>query len=920
MAFPTTNLSLGVELLINGTYTDITSYVRGASGISVQRGRTDWGQQVDPAQCTLTVENTDGRFSPRNPSSPYFGLIGRNTPIRIVTNEGSAHADFFCLAGDKFTTPDAAALDIIGDIDIRFDFDPDTWNAGTEYELMGKWNTTGNQRSWYITGGATGTFTLHWSSTGSNDLTAVSTVNAILSPDLRQAWRITLDVNNGSGGYTVTFYYSDSIDGTWVQYDQIVTTSGTTSIFASTAQVEVGDLASIAGNVFSGKFYEIRILDGIGGTEVANPDFTAQTVGASSFVDAAGRTWTKAGTAALRNRQIRFWGEVTEWPARWETGGFDVTSTLQISGYFRRLKVGADPLKSVLARTIPSTSSLLGYWPMEDSAGSGQAASGLANGSPMSVTGATFGAQSGIAASDDLPTFATGATLMATPTTGTGAGWTVVGVYQLSSLPATQTELWRARVKTSGIDTVRVYCSTAGIRIEAFDDDAVSLGSATYSDATALANFTGKWNQFRVTCQDSGSDVKLRAYWLDVTDGSGYFVGDLTITSVSPGNVGSFQIVSLPSDLSGIAVGQIAVYDTFNNTSFTTPLQAYDGEDAVTRISRVLREEGNSWTIVSGSIDRFSELTGPQRVQTMFDILQNAAEADGGILFEGRAFRSVSYRAHMSLENQPVRLTVPYSKVMAPLEPTDDDQHIQNDVTVSRIDGSSARVEQDGSTDPLNTAEPGDNADAVGRYAASYSLDLNADTQCEQIAGWKLHLGTWDESRYPVVRVNLARNPELIDDATRVDIGDRIQITSPPSWLPPGTIDLMVQGYSEYMDQNRWEISYNCTPYGPWVVAVTDTDAARANTAGSALAADVNTTATSLSVSTTSGPVWVDSATYASDFPFTIVVGGETMSVTAITGTTSPQTFTVTRSVNGVVKSHSTGDAVSLAVPSYVAL
>jgi len=51
------------------------------------------------------------------------------------------------------------------------------------------------------------------------------------------------------------------------------------------------------------------------------------------------------------------------------------------------------------------------------------------------------------------------------------------------------------------------------------------------------------------------------------------------------------------------------------------------------------------------------------------------------------------------------------------------------------------------------------------------------------------------------------------------------------------------------------------------------------------------------------------------------MVGGEEMSVGTITGASSPQTFSnVTRSVNGVVKSHSTGAVVHLKRPGVVAL
>jgi hypothetical protein len=55
-------------------------------------------------------------------------------------------------------------------------------------------------------------------------------------------------------------------------------------------------------------------------------------------------------------------------------------------------------------------------------------------------------------------------------------------------------------------------------------------------------------------------------------------------------------------------------------------------------------------------------------------------------------------------------------------------------------------------------------------------------------------------------------------------------------------------------------------------------------------------------------------------FPFDILIGGERMTVTAITGTTLSQTMTVTRSINGVVKTHLTGAPVALFRPSVIAL
>ena len=52
--------------------------------------------------------------------------------------------------------------------------------------------------------------------------------------------------------------------------------------------------------------------------------------------------------------------------------------------------------------------------------------------------------------------------------------------------------------------------------------------------------------------------------------------------------------------------------------------------------------------------------------------------------------------------------------------------------------------------------------------------------------------------------------------------------------------------------------------------------------------------------------------TSASDFPCRVLVEGEEVSVTACAGSVSPQKWTVTRSVNGVAKTHATGTQIDL--------
>ncbi|NGO73291.1 hypothetical protein, partial [Streptomyces boncukensis] len=77
-----------VEMLLGTAWTDISEYVRYAEGVSIRWGRSDESTRLQPAQCDLTLDNRDGRFSPRNPAGAYYGLIGRNTPLRVWTQQG----------------------------------------------------------------------------------------------------------------------------------------------------------------------------------------------------------------------------------------------------------------------------------------------------------------------------------------------------------------------------------------------------------------------------------------------------------------------------------------------------------------------------------------------------------------------------------------------------------------------------------------------------------------------------------------------------------------------------------------------------------------------------------------------------------------------------------------------------------------
>lgn len=202
--------------------------------------------------------------------------------------------------GGYASTPDNAVLDIVGDIDLRIECAPFDTTPAVAYTLISKWLPPANL-SYLFYLETTGVLVIAWSTTGvAGTIAALNSTVSVPVPGGKLAYRVTLDVDNGAGGKTATFYTSTTgVNGTWTQLGATVTTAGTTSIFSGTSDVEVGAHTSGTTNPFIGSIYAAQIRNSIGGTVVANPDFTAQPSGTTSFVDSAGRTWTINGTAFI---------------------------------------------------------------------------------------------------------------------------------------------------------------------------------------------------------------------------------------------------------------------------------------------------------------------------------------------------------------------------------------------------------------------------------------------------------------------------------------------------------------------------------------------------------------------------------------------------------------------------------------------
>lgn len=927
MTFPQTPLDVRTELQISSTWTDVTPDVYTRDPITITRGSADEATTPDPSSCSLTLNNRDGRYSPRNPMSPYYGLIGRNTPVRVSVRGPESYLQLEGNTSSYARTPDAAALDITGDLDLRVEATTD-WYAAKTQPLIGKYISATNQRS-YMLRLESGNLVLWWSPDGTGTGAFFASLSLPKMPR-RAAVRATLDVDNGSGGFTTRLYWAESMDGPWTQIGDPLTSTafGVTSIYASTAPLEIAPSAVASSTSLLGRVHRAEVRAGIGGTVVASPDMRALAEGTTSWADSAGRTWTTGADAAVSDREYRFTGEISAWPVRWDVSGADVWVPIEAAGVTRRLGQGQKALQSTLRRRIPSDPDLIAYWPMEDGDQATAAYSPVPGVQPLTLTGWDMAADDSLGGSDALPKTKAPAALRGTVPRSSASGWQVEGVFYLPEMPATQTEILRVQVAGSVMRTAVVYASTAGVRIEALDVAGDTLNFFLFADAAPVADFWGQWNRLAIYTAASGGTCYLYVSWRDIAANSrwiartNFVAAQGAVTSLS-GTYGA--------EAAGLVLGHLAVFDipaqsTASNASpgsaiFSGADDGFAGESAINRLARLAAEEAAqvSVTTVDGDLTMLSQAMGPQRPGTLLSLLEEAATTDGGILYETRDRLGLVYRDRSTLYNQVVALALDYTapgEVPPPLEPAEDDQKLRNDVTITRAGGSSGRaVLEDG---PLSVQPP---PDGVGPYDEAVTLSLYTDAQPQPIAEWRVHLGTWDEARYPTITVWLHAAPHLIDQVLGMDIGDRLQISNPPPWLPPGTIDQHMRGYTEVLGLYDWSLAMNCAPAGPWTVGVVeDLVLGRADTDGSQLAGAVSASATSWSVAVTDGPLWLTTATRPTEFPLSVTCGGEEVTVTAISGATSPQTFTVVRAVNGIVKPHAAAAPLSLTHPMRAAL
>lgn len=888
--FPNANLDLTVELAFGAennpptdwTWTDVTDELPERihrQTISPKRGRADESAVAGPSSVSMTFDNIDGNLSPRNPSSVYWPNVIRGTPLRIAVDAG---APALLLSGaGSVSTPDHPDFEVT-DLDIRMQLQPTAWAhpvdwalgggsrsiSDIHYHLVSKWNNTGDQRAWLLDVFSAGWPAIFWSVDGTAGTNRLDWSTELFAA-LRPAWiGMTIDVDDGAAGHQTTLYRFDGATPpadvtTWEVVDQ-TTTAGVTSINRGTAPVRIG--ATDAHTSFLGRVQKLEIRNGINGTVVADPDFTASQVGDNALEDSTGKIWTLAGDAQISRRRYRYVGNIDDWNGpEWPHGDNEPGNearnsesrvSVTASGILRRLGQGArsKPIRSTLYRHIRGArvaADVLDYWPCEDAQSAIQFGSGVPEGNAATVAGATLASDDSLLASAPLPAVEAGkvSTWSVAIDTGTTSAtrWVVEWLWRLETPETNPTFTRLITIKAAGgAAEFQISINDTNVLVNVLDSVGTNIDSSAVATSTT---FHDGWVIGRLEVQQDGADIDWERTFIPVdtgtaSSGTGTILattmGQLTeVGNVVTGPTGGYRWGHVVVTNGDLAVGWMAGADT-----------AWVGESAAHRIWRLCNEESipieiigdGAASTISGTSIRgdllASEPMGPQERKSLVQLIRDAVLLDLGMLIERRGIPGLIYRCRNTLEAQSPILELDAARnsrgdIVNPLEPRLDDQNLLNDVTFGANFGSSAQVIDQAHIDAEGLYDAQLTLGGVGGVdvqdailATQAGLSDAVDDQNLYQAAWRVALGTWPELRWPSVTIPLETAavffPGIIDVWLDVELGDRITLGNLPVQYPDETIELIVDHVAENMSPTRWRPVLTCSPGGLWLIGLLD--------------------------------------------------------------------------------------------------
>lgn len=898
MSFPRRPI---MEAFLAGAWRSLT--VRQSPAMTITRGRKDWSAKPSPSLWKFTLDDTDGDYNPADAMGAYYGHEFLNAPARLALEVGT----------DAFTRTVASG-----------------------------WGDSPQNGAWSAATNGSGTSAVS-SNEGRHVISATSTfqrntLETISVKDLEVRVSVTIDgVSNVTGGPLEPaniMLRSQNANADYYMCRMVVTTAEQVQL-----SIMVRDSVTVAGPITLGTAYTGQQWRVAAHMEAGTIRFKAWPAATDEPLDwqistirqaPFGPGWPgiRSGVGAsntntpvtfrydnLELRLNRMHGEVSQWKPDRDLAGVDKTVSVEVSGLSRRLSTFKKPLRSSLYRYATTTSDLTPaeYWPMDERPDATILGASHVGSAPVDGTSAIkWGAETGLAGIGRAPSVADAGHMTVNVTNSALAtSWSVFFVYRQSDGSDGSdafVSLWTDDTVGS-FDLVSIDLQRTGTYEIVFWGSPTTLFSGTIPQSLREG-----WHTISLTAERDGASAT--DFYLSIDGATPVGVG------ASPATYAPLYRMDPTAGLDGSgawALGQFLVFPEpiySNNIAQNLHNAAFGhlSEGAVTRALRLGAEQGIP--VEYRGDPTLPALVGAQREKTFLELFDECAAVDRGSRYEPKGANAIALRTVDSTmrQNPVVELDYAAGQVAEPFHPITDDQGVVNDVTAKRPNGGEYRHER--TVGPKNTADPGTLAGAVGRSDGDIDTNTATDAGLPGQAEWRVSLGTVDAPRGPV-HVDLtapdisAAQAALVMD---VNVDDLIVVNNAAGAGLHLPYRVLARGYTETINTAFvHRIGFNCTPARPYDVFILGTSLLAGGTdkgAPSQITVAVDDNDVTLTVASTVNAVWKTGAQTTQ-----ALLGGEQVTITNVTGATSPQTVTVTRSVNGVVRGWAAGTTLEILSP-----
>ncbi|MFD0074251.1 hypothetical protein ACFVIY_17640 [Streptomyces sp. NPDC127166] len=733
-------------------WTDITQYVTlsDSEGISITRGASDELSDTQTGTLSVDLDNSDGRFTPGNASSPYAPNVRRGTPIRVQVT--TLTGKNWLAGGSSFETDAHGWVPTPGDA-------PQSYARDATHHLAGSF---GMKVTW----------------TGVNTGGGLQSTVYGLTIGTQYTASAYVYVPAGSPAVVIKCGGATSAASTLTDTFERLSVTWTTSSAVATLQL----------------------------TSAASPPAAGTTVWMDQAQVEESATVT-AWSSSIARYHTRYFGMVTSWPMAWE----GLHSKVQLVASDMLKWTGRRPtLGPMLVEEIQSDGAQL-YYPLGEPESSTTAGdqSGFSRPS-MTIGQSGAGGTLTFAAGVGAPSDGLGAPLFA-PASSTDGKYLRCSISPLltssgaTGTPIPGTQIYEAWFNTGTSGRVIMTWSSgaapafdSGIRFQLESGtgklqivEFFSFGPTTYTLATPnLADSA----IHQLVWDEAGQKVWVDGVQYSVATGSWQ---DRLVLTVGATETGSSLWVGTISHVAAYVVNGAgpATADIVDHYGVGTTGKAGETADArMTRLASYVKIPGVSAAGTFSTVASQGEL-GSSPLSHMRDV----ERTEGGKLFADRASAQLVFQARTVRYNPASTVTLAYSDLETPdVQFSDDDQKLTNLITASRPGGATQRIQD---TDSISL---------YGVYEEQLDVLKTSDSAVIDAATWAIirYADPQPEMRQlPVEAATLGTTTyrALLD----ADISSVMTVTALPSQAMASTVTVTVEGYTEQIRQARHFLDFH---------------------------------------------------------------------------------------------------------------